>query len=116
MNNQVINLTPHSITLVGEGNAPILTIPASGQVARCKASTVSVGSISINGVIIPLTDTEMGDVTGLPEEQEGVLLIVSLAVAQACPDRHDLLITNESVRDDKGTIIGCRSLSPLGRR
>lgn len=38
-----------------------------------------------------------------------IYYIVSMLVKQANPDRTDLLTPNESVRDDKGRIIGCRS-------
>ena len=112
--NNIINLLPHAITLVGADNSVLLTIPASGQLARCKASTVTTDSIEIGGVSIPETETVMGAVEGLPEEQEGTLLVVSLAVAKEVarvnPGRKDLRVTNESVRDADGTIIGCRSL------
>lgn len=35
--------------------------------------------------------------------------IVSRMVANALPNRKDLLVPNELVRDDQGNIIGCRS-------
>lgn len=107
----IINLTPHTITIVDGTNNPVLTIPASGSLARCKASTVTTGSVTINGIEIPVTETVMGEVTGLPDEVEGTVLVVSLAVAKAVPNRRDVLVPNESVRDANGNIIGCRSLA-----
>lgn len=110
-NNNAINLTPHDVVLVDGTNNPILTIPASGSLARCKASTITTGSVNVNGVEIPVTETVMGEVTGLPDEVEGTVLVVSLAVAKAVPDRRDVLVPNESVRDANGNIVGCRSLA-----
>jgi hypothetical protein len=108
----IINLTPHDVTIVTDSGT--IVIKASGEVARCKTSTVAEGELSIgNGEVIPITSTKMGEVTGLPEETEGTWLIVSRVVAEACKDRSDLLIPNESVRDSSGRIIGCKSLAGI---
>lgn len=107
-----INLTPHDVVLVDGTNNPILTIPASGSLARCRETVVTTGSIVINGITIPTTEKNMGEVVGLPDPQDGVVYIVSLPVKKAVPDRRDVLVPNESVRDANGNIIGCRSLSP----
>lgn len=110
-NVEIVNLTPHDVTIVTDsGN---ITIEASGEVARCEAFTINDGGIIIDGIDIPITSTEMGKVTGLPEETEGTCYIVSRVVAEACKDRSDLLIPNESVRDSSGRIIGCKSLAVI---
>lgn len=59
---------------------------------------------------VPLSRPRYGEVTGLPEPEPGVLLIVSMLVQQACPGRDDLVIPSGVIRDDAGVIIGCRSL------
>lgn len=59
---------------------------------------------------IPLSTPSYGEVTGLPEPARGVLLIVSLLVQQACPERKDLVIPSGLTRGDDGQPIGCRSL------
>lgn len=103
----IINLTPHAIIFVGEnGN---ITIPASGAIARVTARTVVVGEI--DG--IPVTSTEFGEVEGLPEPVSGTVYIVSSLVASRVPTREDVFIPNESVRDENGRIIGCRSLGKI---
>ena len=63
----------------------------------------------ING--IPLTTTSFGDVIDLPAPQDGVFFIVSRLVLSACPDRNDLLVPNDLVRDDNGNIIGAKSFA-----
>ena len=100
----IINCTPHSINIV---NGP--TIPPSGIIARVTATTVTIGDV--DG--IPVTATVFGQVENLPEPEDGTIFIVSSLVAQRCRDRYDVFIPNESVRDENGRIIGCRSLGRI---
>ena len=100
----VRNLTPHQIKIIGDK-----TYPPDGVVARCKATTKSAGEIAG----IPITRTVMGEVEGLPHQKKDTILIVSRIIAEALPQRDDLFIPNETVRDEKGQIIGCRSLCTL---
>ena len=108
---KVINLTPHAVTLVNADGSPLMTIAPSGNLARVSARTVVVGTLKIGDVTVPITKTEMDEVTGLPDQQDGVVLIVSLAVAQRVPDRTDVMIPNESIRDSQGCIAGCKSVA-----
>lgn len=103
---KIVNLTPHQINFVDDNGVAILTVEPSGTLARVTTATVITGEI--NG--IPTTETRFGEVEGLPEKEEGVIFLVSSLVAQRCQDRDDVFIPNESVRDDKGRIIGCKSL------
>ena len=98
---EVINLTPHAITVVGHGE-----IPASGLVPRVAMQTRPVGLIGG----LPTSKTEYGKVEGLPSGIEGVYFIVSQMLKSACPDRVDLLYPAELIRDESGNIIGCKSL------
>lgn len=59
---------------------------------------------------IPTTRTVFGRPVGLPEPKTDVWLIVSQLVKSALPDRTDLLVPTDIVRDANGSIIGCRSL------
>lgn len=52
-----------------------------------------------------------GKVENLPEPQEGVVYVVSALVAQAVPDREDVFIPDDTVRDEQGRIIGVRALA-----
>ena len=103
----LINMTPHSVTILdGNGNL-IQTIPASGGQIRLKTSTVPTG-IEVQG--IPVTKTVFGEPEGLPEKVEGTYIIVSQLVKNALPQREDLLVPAEVVRDANGNILGCKSL------
>ncbi len=101
-----VNLTPHEIVLVDNNDKIIATFPPSGIVARVSSETVRAASINH----IPITTTSYGEVEGLPEPNDDEVYIVSSLVAQRCKHRKDVFIPNESVRDEKGRIIGCRSL------
>ena len=103
---EIINLTPHAITFVDGEGKPILVVEPSGQLARVTTKIEVTGDI--DG--IPTTETVFGEVEGLPEKKDGVIFVVSSLVAQRCTDRDDVFIPNESVRDEKGRIIGCKSL------
>ena len=112
---QLINLTPHAIMMVnGEGDT-ILTIEPSGNVARVTQSTEQLATVTVDGVVIPVTQNTYGELVNLPEEKEGVALIVSAMVASAGEKlgRKDLFIPNETVRNDKGFIVGCKSLGKI---
>jgi hypothetical protein len=54
-----------------------------------------------------------GEVEGLPEAEPDTLLLVSRIVADAgkAQGRTDLVVPHDIMRDDKGVIIGCKSLA-----
>lgn len=99
------NFTPHPITICNNAGEVTRVIQPEGLV-RLKAVTVPAGEI--DGINI--TRTEFGQPEGLPEFQEGVFIVVSQLVKSALPQRSDLLVPAELVRDEKGSIIGCKSL------
>ena len=100
-------MTPHAIGILDGQNNLILNIPASGNQIRLKTSTVPAG-IEVQG--IPVTKTVFGEPEGLPEYVEGTYIIVSQLVKSALPNRKDLVVPAEVVRDEKGNIVGCKSL------
>jgi hypothetical protein len=103
---KITNLTPHEVTLVDDNGNIIATFPPSGIVARVSVKTIRVATINN----IPISTSSFGEVENLPEPNDEEVFIVSSLVAQRCKHRKDVFIPNESVRDDKGRIIGCRSL------
>ncbi len=119
---KIINMTPHGITILNDKGMSIRDIPASGQMIRLDAKTVSVGSltetlssiddesIAETSVDIPLTKTTYGETNCLPKYQNGTYYIVSQLVKSAFPKRMDFLVPAQVVRDEKGNIIGCLSL------
>lgn len=111
----LINLTPHSINVLDAENNVILTIPSDG-VARCTKSSVTLYPIPVEGIdsYVNVNAVKFGDTTGLPDPQINVAYIVSVIVAQANPNRHDLLVVDEVVRSaDGSTVLGCRAFSKV---
>ena len=109
----IINLTPHAITIIGENKN--LVIEPSGIVTRIGSYTKTVGLLIAENqgpFEIPITVTKYDEVENLPEPVNDTIYIVSAMVANAIK-RHDLYIPNENVRDDKGRIIGCKSLGRI---
>ena len=105
---KMINLTPHTIIFVDSNNQFITSVPSSG-IARAAQKRVPIGTV--NGITV--NKTEYGAVEGLPDPEYGTIYIVSVLTAQAAPDRNDLYIVDDTVRDDQGRIIGCRALAQI---
>lgn len=102
-----VNCTPHPITLLGADGVVLFTLPKGEVAPRLSQSTKEVEVVEG----ISITETSFGDTQDLPDTQEGVLLIVSRLVLSGNPDRKDLVVPNELVRDDAGNIVGCKSLA-----
>ena len=102
-----INLTPHEVTLVDDAGSPLLVIVPEEISARCAVKreiAFTVDGIAVNRNVF-------GEVVGLPEPVTGTYYIVSRIVAEAAKERDDLLIPDETVRDNSGQIIGCKSFA-----
>lgn len=110
---KLVNLTPHAITLMDDDTNVISVIEPSGDVARVSVRTERTETLAFNDMEISTSKSVYGEVEGLPEAEDGVVYIVSSLVAQRVPEREDVFIPNESVRDDKGRIIGCKSLGHI---
>ena len=105
----IINLTPHAITFLDENNSVLATVEPSGVVARAALTRDRISEV--HG--IPVNPCSYGEVTGLPDPQDGTIYLVSALTAQACRNRNDVFITDDAVRDDSGRIIGCRAIARI---
>jgi hypothetical protein len=105
---ELVNLTPHPVTLVVDGAE--VTVPASGRVARVATTEVEIGEVVVDGLRVPLVAQAYGDVENLPDPAPGVLYVVSALVAQAVPGRTDLVSPARLVRDDQGRVVGAGAL------
>jgi hypothetical protein len=110
----VVNLTPHHIRLVGEREAVELA-PAGPPARLVLRRDEPLGRVAVGPVLIPVVRTAAsGEVNGLPDPRPGVLLIVARPVAEALPNRDDLVFPHDTVRNENGTVIGCRALGHVG--
>ena len=109
----IINLTPHTLNVMDAVGNCILTVPASGQLARCRQVTTPAADVEIEGVLIPTGSNQFGEIQGLPDEKEGTLLFVSALVATAAWEqgRNDVVCPLAAVRDEEGRIVGTSGLA-----
>jgi len=122
----IINLTPHAIDIYRAGTpdvvtpateAPVLTLPPSGNVARIREQRLP-GEPAVYGTEVldikgldGILDVAFGYVINLPPALPATWFVVSLACALAIPQRRDLLVPYEQVRNEGGTVVGCRRLA-----
>ena len=106
-NIMIINKTPHTVYVYDDNSVLVAEYQPNSIPVRIKADVKRIGDLAG----IPLTSTVYGDLEGLPDEQPGVCYIVSGLVKAACPERKDLLVPSEQLRDDQGRVIGCKSFS-----
>lgn len=101
----LINMTPHAITWV-KPSGETQVIESSGVIrCTCKTELVEkIGELEIFKNVYRLEDA-------LPAPQPEVYYVVSALVAKELTARNDVLVVNDSVRDEAGRIIGCRSFA-----
>lgn len=109
--NKLLNLTPHVINLLTNTGDIVAIEPLNDTPARVSATLKDCGVFEANGLAFNHTEQEFGDIINLPEEQEGTFFIVSRIVADAAPERKDLAIVNDLVRDEQGLVSHARSIS-----
>jgi hypothetical protein len=103
----IVNTTPHGVNIVTPCGEILNVYPKGDVPVRLSMSTTPCEALS-DGT--PTTQTRFGGVSGLPDETDDTMYIVSQMVRDALPERRDLLVPAQVVRDEKGTIIGCQSL------
>lgn len=97
---------------------PVHIVTADGQVelapdappVRLRQEATAAGWVDVDGGVVELFDIGADGVEDLPAPAAGVWLIVPRIVADACPERHDLVFPYREVRDDVGRVIGCAAL------
>jgi hypothetical protein len=102
----IVNLTPHAVTVQHE-DGTVTEIPPSGTVARVEAAQVPIGDV--DGITV--VRSTFGPPTDLPDPAEGVVYLVSSLVAQAVPDREDVVAPDTGatcVRNENGRIVAVR--------
>jgi len=108
------NLTPHNVNIIFSNS----TVEVRSEITmirqklpRCVESVTHLAKRLSANFPVPLVRKEFGDVLNLPDQEEGVMLIVSHLVMSALPLRHDLCCPSDLVRDEEGKIVGCESLA-----
>lgn len=105
----MLNRTEHQVTIfntIGIKTPDMVLEQYTGEPIRVSCESRKVGVIE--GVDI--YENVYGEVTGLPEFEEGVYYVVSAMVRQALPHRKDLLSPGQLIRNEAGQPIGCLGL------
>ncbi len=122
----LVNLTPHPIRIYPPETpdhinphqfAASWTLPATERPARF--GQVDLGTNWLDGCDVPVEYVEYARlVNPLPEENPGTWYVVPLVVALVLAyggslinTRGDLLVPYREVRNEEGTVIGCRGLA-----
>jgi len=107
---KLINLTPYVINIHASGQ--IIVINPSGTIARLMVERISLPSVEVDGITIPIASTILGDLVDMPPPTEGVWYVASALVAQKCTqlNREDTFSPGELIRDEKGVVVGCNGL------
>lgn len=108
-NMYIINKTPHPVILLDKEYKEIRRFE-KGDTIRLSQITEQIGVARIGIGHVPISQTIFGEPENLPDYKEGVYYIVSQLVKNALPERDDLLVPAEIVRNESGVIKGCQSL------
>lgn len=121
----IINCTPHDVAIYrtcdcymrdgflylrddeGEFPQPFRTYPAAKEPARVTFAQDPAGMA--DG--IPVCWWAPEEIVNLPEPKTDTFYIVSKMVAQAFPERKDLIFPGTVVRDADGRVVGCIDFS-----
>jgi len=106
------NLTSHPVDIHGE-TAHLTLPPEANATPRIIETSTARGTVDLNGLTVPLLQVTASHVSGLPAPEQGILLVVARVVAEAAPERDDLVVPYEPVRDPQGAVVGCRSLARI---
>lgn len=105
---KIVNLTPHTVSVVDADNQVIREYPSTGS---ARISTVSEVIGEIDGISI--LKTKFGKIEGLPDPDGKTTYIVSMPVAQAVSGRDDIIApdTGPTAYRIDGKIIGVRQFA-----
>lgn len=121
----IINCTPHDVSIYNttdccmyngslylrEGDEehpqPFRTYPAAKKPTRAIFAQKVEGMA--DGFLVYRWFPE--EVVNLPDPKPGTYYIVSKMLAQACPERKDLIFPGTVVRNESGDVVGCVDFS-----
>lgn len=113
---QLVNATPHTVTIVSKDGSVLLTLPKGEFELRCAEQRLESAPVVVDGVAVPTSSVTYGavyrsDGGEVPPVVEGVAYVVSALVRQAAPERTDFYSPGPLVRDADGRPVGCLGLT-----
>lgn len=107
---RVENKCSHPITILGTDGNEVIHLDRCDEPARITNEKEFVTDMKVHGKEVPFYTTCGGNITNLPDYEEGKLLIVSRMVKERALTRIDLCTPCEFQRDDEGNVIGAKGL------
>jgi len=114
---KIRNLTPHALNLICDGATVTIPPDPAGPAPRAEWLEDKLGEVTVDGCTVPVMRTRVGALppNALPEPEDGVILVVSRATAEAVPDRTDVVIPHkmewETDANGKKTPVGAHALA-----
>lgn len=111
---KLINLTPHPCIIYREvDDVLLMSVPASGTIARCTEEVHEHYPISVEGIEVETGSKTFGEVENLPEPDADKLYFVSAVVATAAwaQGRTDVVCPLKAKRDEQGRTVGTYGLA-----
>jgi len=111
---QLINLTPHKITLLDNDHQRMFTLQPT-QTVRVNEEVSLAGTITYENNSVPILATKYG-LIDLPDIDQNCIYIVSRIVKNAIAEHYPFLnklfvVPGGIVRSKEGEIVGCTNLS-----
>lgn len=108
---RIVNLTRHDLNLYLVDGEPPLHIPKAGT-TRVGINRMIVEQLMFNRYMIGVNETTFYSGSQLPKPQEGTIYVISsLSAKVMTEDRDDVYIPDEPVKNERGKVIGCKSLA-----
>lgn len=107
---QFINLTDKDITIYGKNHTTI-TFPKSGTVAFVKQQDNILDEACVDGCLFDIGKRIYTEVGNVPKPEENIFYIVPVIVAQQLPERDDLLVASNAIKNENGEIVAFTSLN-----
>lgn len=107
----IINKTPHTVTLLDRNKDPIFTLSPANNPARVVEQIRGQETLAIYCKEIPIYKVKNNSITNIPSPKDNTFFLVSRIVAEYA-QRPDLLVPDEYVK--KGTkTLGCQSFKKV---
>lgn len=113
---RLVNLCPHFVEVLATDGKTIITLDPAEKPARVNNARRTLGFLTVGDTAVRVTALRSFEVRGLPDPVDGVYYVVSSIVAQALPEREDLLVPGNLVRSTKGEKIRARELMRIEER
>jgi hypothetical protein len=108
---QFVNLCDgHPVIVMDKHDNRLLVVQPSGKIAHVQRRYAHVDWIQVDGQRIELVKMIPGATTGLPEEDFHHIFLVSRIVKHQFPDRDDVWVPGEKIKDSCGGPLGCKQL------